>query len=199
MRKTLAFALTAIGLALAGCSGKGAAIDHSLAVRRALARQVPAHPNALTCAYVRAHAGPPGPPPGIPQAGPPASHYRVIVERWLRTHCDSVPPRSAPSSAPAGIVPPHPGAGFQSAAAFYPPTAQRLGVEGDALVRVCIGPHGHVRSASIARSSGSATLDRAALRYARATSGRWVPAKRRGQPVSGCTTMSARFSMVGGL
>lgn len=106
-----------------------------------------------------------------------------------RAHHTSVRP------APVAVTPPRPGAGFPLATAFYPQSAQRLGLEGAASVQVCVDPHGNVRSASIARSSGSATLDRAALRYARATSGHWRPARRGRTPVGECTTLPVQFSI----
>jgi TonB family protein len=108
----------------------------------------------------------------------------------------SAPAPAAP--APAVLVPPQRGAGFPHPQAFYPQNAQRLGEEGTAVVRVCISAHGRVTAAHIRTSSGSTSLDSAALRYARATSGHWVPAERAGRPIADCASLPVRFSPMGG-
>lgn len=105
---------------------------------------------------------------------------------------------AARRAAPLAITPPRPAAGFPRPAAFYPHVAQRLGEEGTVRVRVCVGPRGHVRSESVSRSSDSRVLDRAALRFARATSGHWLPAKRGEEAIADCTTLPVRFSLIGG-
>ncbi len=101
-------------------------------------------------------------------------------------------------AAPVVVTPPQPGAGFPRAVNFYPTAARRLGEQGTVNVRVCVSARGRVRSASIARSSGSHALDQAAVRYASATSGHWQPATRGGQAVGGCTTLPAQFRLLGG-
>jgi len=50
---------------------------------------------------------------------------------------------------------------------YYPEAARRRGIEGTALVRIEVDRSGLVTEARIARSSGSALLDRHALRFAR--------------------------------
>jgi TonB family protein len=217
MRKLpLTLALAAALVALTGCarSKSGSEINSSLAAHKVQSAPRIAHLTRLGCVELRERLGLPAlgfpspAPPGMSAAQPGEAMTQTRRERYVRqylaehTNCIHQRERAHTVTRKQSVpiyVPPHLSSSSLPAAEFYPSSAQRLGEEGTAIVRVCIGPHGHVRSASIARSSGSATLDRAALRYARATSGRWVPAKRRGQPVSGCTTMSARFSMVGGL
>lgn len=64
----------------------------------------------------------------------------------------------------------------------YPTASRRLGEEGTVVVRVVVGTDGRVVRASIARSSGSARLDEAALKRA-LVAWRFVPALRDGVPV----------------
>lgn len=78
----------------------------------------------------------------------------------------------------------------------YPPASQRLGETGTVLVRVVIGPDGRVTSASIARSSGFARLDDAALKRALAK-WRFVPAMDNGMPVEATRDVPVIFRLQG--
>lgn len=95
---------------------------------------------------------------------------------------------------PAGMAPPGAKAGFPSTCGFYPDVSQVLGEQGTVMVSICIGKEGQlVRKPTVARSSGSARLDAAAVRYAFATSGHWSAARRNGVPVSFCAKLPVRF------
>jgi protein TonB len=52
---------------------------------------------------------------------------------------------------------------------FYPPEAVAKGLEGEAILMLRIGPDGSLVDAQIAKSSGHAILDKAALRAVRAS------------------------------
>jgi periplasmic protein TonB len=112
----------------------------------------------------------------------------------------------ARSPAPAGASPPYPkpvdlvsggpGAGFPNTESYYPAAARRLGAEGAAAVRVCVDPNGRLTAdPTIVQSSGSAQLDRGALRLARAGSGRYRPTTANGRPITACYAFRVRFEL----
>ena len=67
--------------------------------------------------------------------------------------------------------------------ADYPQIAKAAGVEGTTVVRVALAKTGSLKSSVVARSSGNAALDAAALESARATT--YTPATVACQPVEG--------------
>ena len=81
-------------------------------------------------------------------------------------------PEPAPA-APTAVVRPLTGSALRRAQAafsehlFYPPQAVAQGLEGEVILLLMLGEDGRLQSASIARSSGHALLDRAALDAAR--------------------------------
>ena len=211
--------LLPLAVLLAGCSsssGSAGRIDltpTSAPTRHARAN--PHHParrthlTRLGCIYLRERLGlpllgsPPPPPPGMSDAQPTprASARAIALEKYLtkNTNCSAdQEPRPVAARAAATYSPPvllH----RPALAVYYPQAAARLGIAGRAVLQVCISLRGSVTTASIIRSSHSAILDSAALKYARATSGGWRPAKQGQQAVSGCTQMSVRFSPSEGL
>ena len=79
---------------------------------------------------------------------------------------------------------------------YYPQSARRLGQEGLVGVSLCIGPDGKLSKApTVVKSSGTASLDEAALRYANATSGHWKPATEDGKAVEKCSQLPVRFTL----
>jgi protein TonB len=206
MRKSLTLTL---GVALlAGCAQHSAPLSlHEGSTSHIPQRTHRAHLTRLGCVYLRERLGLPAlgsPPPAAPglqyaQPSSPPSPSRATVEAYLTasTNCaPSAPQVSTP--APPAYTPPQLATSRPAVAAYYPPAALRIGTEGTAIVRICVGPSGRVTSVSLARSSGSPLLDGAALRYARATSGHWHPASRDGRPISACTRLPVRFSPLGG-
>jgi periplasmic protein TonB len=89
-----------------------------------------------------------------------------------------------------------PGAGFPETADFYPSAAIRAGDEGLSTVRVCVDARGRLTSApSTVKGSGSARLDEAALKLARAGSGHYRASTEDGQPVNSCYPIGVRFQL----
>jgi len=75
----------------------------------------------------------------------------------------------------------------------YPPEARRRGLEGEVRVRVKITDSGRVEAAEVLRSSGYASMDKAALEAARRMS--FNPARRGGDTVSDVANITFRFSL----
>jgi TonB family protein len=89
-----------------------------------------------------------------------------------------------------------PGAGFPEMAEFYPSHSIRLGEEGISTVRVCVDSRGRLTSEpATVNGSGSARLDEAALKLARAGSGHYRAATDDGQPVNSCYAFGVRFQL----
>jgi TonB family protein len=89
-----------------------------------------------------------------------------------------------------------PGAGFPETADFYPSPSIRLGEEGVTTVQVCVDRNGRLTSEpTAAKGSGSARLDEAALRLARAGSGHYRATTEDGQPVNSCYPFGVRFQL----
>ena len=145
---------------------------------------------------------PPPPPPQLQhqQVQIPPPVIQINVPAASQTHAITVT-KHVVQARPEPPVhysysPPGPGSGFPATQSYYPQASQRLGEEGTAYVDICIGPNGRVtRPPTIAKSSGSPRLDRAALRYARATSGHWIPEKRNGTPISMCSQLPVKFQL----
>ncbi len=89
-----------------------------------------------------------------------------------------------------------PGAGFPNPDAYYPSAAKRLEEQGVTTVRVCVDTRGELTSEPTgALSSGSTRLDAAALKLARAGSGRYRPSTEDGRPVDSCYLFRVRFQI----
>ena len=89
-----------------------------------------------------------------------------------------------------------PAAGFPETAEFYPSHSIYLREEGISAVQVCVDKRGRLTSEPITvTSSGSARLDEAALRLARAGSGHYRAATDDGQPVNSCYPFGVRFQL----
>ncbi|HEY6620111.1 MAG TPA: TonB family protein [Steroidobacteraceae bacterium] len=89
-----------------------------------------------------------------------------------------------------------PGAGFPETADFYPSPSIRWGEEGVTTVQVCVDTRGRLTSGpSTVKGSGSARLDDAALRLARAGSGHYRATTEDGLPVNSCYAFAVRFQL----
>ena len=89
-----------------------------------------------------------------------------------------------------------PGAGFPETADFYPSPSIRLGEEGVTAVQVCVDTRGRLTTEpTTVRGSGSARLDDAALKLARAGSGHYRATTEDGQPVNSCYPFAVRFQL----
>lgn len=129
------------------------------------------------------------PPPVVQINVPPAeqAHTITVVKHVVR---------APPKPAPVHITPLAAGSGFPATSNYYPDASRRLGEQGTALVKVCVGPGGRLTaSPQVIKSSGSSRLDRAAVQYARATSGHWRPETRNGTAVTACGTLPIKFQL----
>lgn len=101
----------------------------------------------------------------------------------------AAPPAPAPTAAPASLRP-EPIAG-QTPAPSYPARALRRGESGTVMVRAEIRPDGTPGSVTVATSSGSRQLDRAAVDAVKRW--RFRPALSNGQPTSGTVMVPISF------
>lgn len=146
---------------------------------------------------------PPPPPPQLQQqqvqVPPPVVNINVPAAE--QTHAITVQKkvvRAAPPPAPPAHVTPLRAIArdFPSTDDYYPDASRRLGEQGTALVKLCIGAGGRViGEPSIEKSSGSSRLDQAAIRYAKATSGHFSPETKNGEPVTVCTALPIKFQL----
>ncbi|HXP64320.1 MAG TPA: TonB family protein [Steroidobacteraceae bacterium] len=104
-----------------------------------------------------------------------------------------VPPQG-PAPLAVNRVQGAPGIDFPNASEFYPDIDIRRGREGNVAVTACVDAKGRLTSSpSILQSSGSASLDQAALRLAKAGSGHYRPTKEDGRPVESCYGFLIQF------
>lgn len=127
-------------------------------------------------------------------------HFEAEVDNLTgvsKTLTEPGPPKSPPKvTATVSRVQGGPGAGFPSASDFYPAASIRAGEEGAATVQACVDGHGRLISApSLVQSSGSERLDQAALKLARAGSGRYRATTEEGRPVDACYPFRIRFDL----
>lgn len=77
---------------------------------------------------------------------------------------------------------------------FYPASARRAEIQGVTTVRMCVGPDGRMsQDPSVANSSGNASLDEAALKWARRS--RWAPGTEDGTAIEFCPQFNVRFQL----
>ncbi|HVS76159.1 MAG TPA: TonB family protein [Steroidobacteraceae bacterium] len=145
---------------------------------------------------------PPPPPPQLQrqQVEVPPPVVNINIPQAAQTHAITVQKqvvKAAPPPAPVHVTPLRAiSRGFPPTDDYYPDASRRLGEQGTALVKLCIGAGGRVvGEPSIQRSSGSSRLDNAAIRYAKATSGHFEPETRNGQAVTVCTALPIKFQL----
>jgi periplasmic protein TonB len=131
------------------------------------------------------------PPPDIniamPEAGPQTSAITARIEQ------PKAPPvaRAAVAATPVKL-----GKGFPNVDDYYPDASRRLGEEGLSVVAICVGPNGKLTEPpKIAKTSGHARLDDAAVKVASVGSGRFTPATEDGKPITKCTDLPIRFKL----
>ncbi len=131
------------------------------------------------------------PPPDVNIDVPVESNTTAIQDVTDKPVAHAPPPRASIASTPVGSL-----KGFPNVNDYYPSSAHRLGQEGTALVGLCVGPDGKLtKEPTIDKSSGTASLDEAALKLAHAASGRFKPATVDGKPVEQCTKMPVKFKL----
>ena len=144
---------------------------------------------------------PPPPPPQLQrqQVEVPPPVVNIQIPAAEQTHAITVVKkvvRAAPAPAPVHVTPLSIRGALPPTDDYYPDASRRLGEQGTALVKLCIGAGGKVvGSPAIQKSSGSSRLDQAALRYALATSGHFSPETRNGAAVTVCTALPIRFQL----
>ncbi len=144
---------------------------------------------------------PPPPPPQLQQqqvqVPPPVVNIQIPQES--QTHAITVVKRVVRAAPPAPVRTTPLSAiqnDFPSTDQYYPDASRRLGEQGTALVKLCIGAGGRVvGDPAIERSSGSSRLDEAAVRYAKATSGHFNPATRNGVAFTQCVSLPIKFQL----
>ena len=135
--------------------------------------------------------------PDIPVPSP-AFPDETMIERVP----EAIP--SVVTGGDAGPVPPEPVVIAPTALSFratrspneyYPASSVRMQEEGAAIVRVCVGPAGQVEGKpQIERSSGSRSLDGAALAWVREAV-QFAPATRNGEAVAACKGFRVNFTL----
>jgi protein TonB len=144
---------------------------------------------------------PPPPPPELQrqQVEVPPPVVNIQVPAAEQTHAITVVKkvvRAAPAPAPVHTTPLSIRGALPPTDDYYPDASRRLGEQGTALVKLCVGAGGRVvGTPAIQKSSGSSRLDQAALRYSLATSGHFAPATRNGAAVTVCTALPIRFQL----
>ena len=145
---------------------------------------------------------PPPPPPQLQkqQVEVPPPVVNINIPQESQSHAITVVKKVVRAAPPAPSVPGTPlraiAKDFPSTDEYYPDASRRLGEQGTAFVKLCIGTGGRlVGDPQIQRSSGSSRLDQAALRYAKATSGHFEPETRNGAPVTVCTALPIKFQL----
>jgi outer membrane biosynthesis protein TonB len=89
-----------------------------------------------------------------------------------------------------------PGRNFPNTEDYYPPDTIRQGVMGSSTVRVCTDDRGRLTGdPALVQTSGTAALDRAALKLARAGSGHYRASTEDGRAVSSCYPFRVTFTI----
>jgi protein TonB len=131
------------------------------------------------------------PPPDVTIDMPVETTSTAIVDVTDKPVVRPPPPRPSIPGTPLGQ-----GRGFPNSEDFYPSGARRLGQEGISTVSVCVGPDGKLsKEPSVEKSSGTASLDEAALKLVHAASGHFKPATQEGKPIEACGKLPIRFTL----
>ena len=134
------------------------------------------------------------PPPDVAINIPVETNSTAITD-VTNKHVEAPPPPPPP---PRQVVRTAPGMlkGFPNSDDFYPPASQRLGEEGTTAVEACVGSDGRLtQEPKVAQSSGHNRIDEAALKLAKAGSGKYRPATEDGKPVPSCFKYNIRFQL----
>lgn len=141
---------------------------------------------------------PPPPPPEFErppvEIPPPDVSIDIPVESTTAiTDVTTKPqPRAAPPPAPRNVV--HPKGKFPPTEDYYPAASIRLEEQGTVVIKTCVGPNGKLaETPSVVTSSGSARLDEAAVKLAKAA--RFTPGTVDGSPSTDCLSTRVRFEL----
>lgn len=118
-----------------------------------------------------------------------------LYDYWQETSFEEPSGTVVPGQA-GDIQAARPGPGFPALNDYYPLESKQQHEEGSVIVRVCVDADGELTGdPTLAQTSGVERLDHAALRVARAASGRYQPATVDGKPVKSCTKFRIRFKL----
>jgi TonB family protein len=136
------------------------------------------------------------PKPDAPRPTLPPTESEVQADYKEGPVAHDPPAQPQPTTRAVTRVVGGPGAGFPAPDDFYPTRSIFLEEEGISTVQVCVDAKGRLSSApTMAKSSGSARLDEAALKLARAGSGHYRASTEDGQPVNSCYPLGVRFQL----
>jgi periplasmic protein TonB len=136
------------------------------------------------------------PPPEIEVDLPAEQAITDVAIGTFAMEKEAPPPPSGHASKPAArhLIRARVGEDFPNADAFYPPASIRREEQGLVSVQVCIGLDGRlIEAPALAKTSGSARLDEAALKLAR--SGHYLAGSVDGTPVVDCLQLPIRFRL----
>lgn len=145
----------------------------------------------MSAARPRVAESPPA-PAHLPAAPPGTDRPSGPVEALAR----AAPPGPAAAEIAKPLTPPNFSASYlRNPPPRYPIAARRNGEEGTVTLRVRVTANGRAESVSIEQSSGSASLDRAALEAVRGW--RFVPARQGADPVDAWVLVPVVFRLDG--
>jgi protein TonB len=170
--------------------------------RRAIEVLAPPIQTTIVEETKKEEAPPPPPPPQFErppvELPPPDVTINMPVEsdttaiRVVNTPVVKAPVVAAPTRRTALVT----GKGFPNSEDFYPEASKRLDEQGALSVHVCVGPDGKLtEEPTIAKSSGSARLDAAGIKLAKAGSGKFVAATEDGKGVVACANLPIKFQL----
>lgn len=151
---------------------------------------------------------PPPPPPDIDQPPPYVPPPEVSIDMAIDTSASTAisnatntrpvatppPVAAAPEHAVVRTPPSTQGRGARITQPEYPPASRRAGEAGTVTLQVFVKEDGRAGEVKIARSSGFAKLDEAAVKEVQ-RSWRFVPGKEDGKPVAMWHTFAVTFKL----
>jgi TonB family protein len=127
------------------------------------------------------------------------NRFDLTIDKAPETKATGDPPtgETDPPGVPAVVrVMGGPGRNFPTTEDYYPTASRRIAETGAATVQVCVDNKGYLTGApTLAKSSGSPRIDDAALKLAKAGSGRYRPTTEDGAPVNSCYGFRIRFEL----
>jgi len=126
-----------------------------------------------------------------------------LTEKQRLKHLEDMRPDSAPSKSrlfsaqPAAVIKTRPSGFASNLPPIYPNLARRRGIQGTVVIIAGISPSGLVSSTKIKTSSGSGTLDNAAVKAIRGW--RFTPATNNGRPITSEVEIPLTFKLSSGL
>lgn len=170
--------------------------------RRAIEVLAPPIQTQIVEEVKKEEAPPPPPPPQFerPPVEIPPPDVTINMPSEETTNAIRVT-QTVARAAPVAAVAPKPGTsvkfgkGFPNSEDFYPDASRRLEEQGAVTVHVCVGPDGKLTEEPTVAKSVNARLDGAAVKLAKAGSGKYVPATEDGKSISQCINFIVKFQL----